>query len=235
VKIKIINPDYGMKDEQIKQRVIILKNYARKDTVICMECLQKSEVVIDSLYDVALASKEIVEMAIHAEKEGYDAVILYCFSDPALDACREMLRIPVIGAGQASLWMAMGIGYSFSLITTEESRIPEKRNFVLSKGIANNYLASVRCCNLDYFEMEKDPEYTLSRLEETSRKCMEEDNAEVIILGCLSLLGMGQRLSKLIGIPVLDPAVNSVLVAECYVSQGITHSKKSYPYPQKYR
>ncbi len=231
MKIKIINPDYGMTKEQILKRVEILSSITRKDTFLSMECLKDSIVTIDSMLDVSLASPEIIKMAVNAEKEGYDAVVLYCFSDPAIAACREVLSIPVIGAGQASILTACGLGYNFSLIVTEETRIPEKKNFVSSLGINPNKLASIQSIELSYEEMEKDKEKTLSTLAKAANKCICEDNAEVIVLGCLSFLGIGKRLSDKINIPVIDPAFIAVSTAELYVLHNLSHSKKSYPYP----
>ncbi len=34
--------------------------------------------------------------AIEAEKDGFDGLIVYCGSDPAVKACREVVDIPVI-------------------------------------------------------------------------------------------------------------------------------------------
>lgn len=231
MKIKIINPDYGMTDEQLKKRIDVLKKITRNDTVLSMECLKKSIVTIDSMLDVSLAAPEIIDIAINAERQGYDAVVLYCFSDPAIAACREVLNIPVIGAGQESVLTACGLGYNFSLIVTGRTRIPEKKNFINSLGINMNRLASIRSINLSYEEMENDKKKTLSSLTELAQECIIQDKAEAIVLGCLSFLGIGEELSKRIQVPVIDPAYNAVSTAESYVAQGLAHSKKSYPYP----
>lgn len=42
----------------------------------------------------------MVKESIRAEKEGYDAIVIYCFSDVGIDAIRENVRIPVIGPGR---------------------------------------------------------------------------------------------------------------------------------------
>lgn len=231
MKIMIINPDYGMKEEQLAKRLAALKRIVRNDTVLSMKCPEESVVTIDSMLDIYLAAPEIIDMAIKAEKHDYDAVVLYCFSDPAIAACREVLDIPVIGAGQEALLTACGLGYNFSLLVNGEARIPEKRSFINSLGINMNRLASIRSISLTYEEMENDKEKTLSALTGLAQECIAEDKAEVIVLGCLSFLGMGEELSKRIHIPVIDPAYNAVSTAESYAVQGLTHSKKSYPHP----
>jgi len=232
MKIKIINPDYGMTEKQIEKRIKILNKFKRKDTHISMECLKDTEVVIDSLFESSIASKEIIEIARKAERDNYNAVVLYCFSDPALLPCRELLKIPVIGAGQSSLYTALELGYNFSLIITDKRRNPEKMNFIESNGISLSRLASIRKCSLDYDEIENDRNKTLKKLELAAKKCRDLDNAQVIVLGCLSFLDYGVELSEIINIPVIDSGINSLLTAERLYLQRLSHSKKSFPYPK---
>lgn len=51
---------------------------------------------LDCHTDEAFAAPELVKMAIQAEKDGYDAIVIYCFSDVGLEALRENVKIPVI-------------------------------------------------------------------------------------------------------------------------------------------
>ena len=74
-----------------------------------------------------LAAPEIVQLAADGQNAGFDAVVLYCFSDPVIDACREALRIPVIGGAQASCLAALNICRSFGVILADEARLPEKK------------------------------------------------------------------------------------------------------------
>ncbi len=57
------------------------------------------------------------------------------------------------------------------------------------------------------------------------RTIVSEDRAEVVILACAGLCGYDQALSRLAGIPVLDPAVVGVKVAESLVALDLCHSK----------
>ena len=102
MKILIINPDYGMTQEEMSLRCRILEEYTAPDTQLAMVCPQNSGVELNSALDVVLAAPEIVQLAADGQNAGFDAVVLYCFSDPVIDACREALRIPVIGGAQAS-------------------------------------------------------------------------------------------------------------------------------------
>lgn len=233
MKLKIINPDSSMKKEQLMQREIMLKSVARNDTIISMECPQNNNVDIDSFLDISIASSEIVSIALKAEKEGFDAVGIYCFSDPAINACREALTIPVIGGGQSAFQIACGLGYTYSLITTDKDKIPSKYEFARTTGIDFTRLVSIRSIDINFSDIEENTDNTICRLIDTAKKCIEKDGASVIILGCLSFASMGKIVSEKINAPVVDPAFAIVNMAELLYNQGISHSKISYPMPKK--
>lgn len=229
----VINTGHGLSEEAIKSRVDRMKQIAAQDTEIVMECLDNTDICIDSQLDVALAAPEIIQKAIRAEKAGYDAIGIYCTSDPALRACREAVSIPVIGAGLASFANAMLLGNNWSFITTSASRISEKKEFARECGVDISRLASVRSIEIDVLKATEKPdiEQTKKSLLEAVRKCREEDHADVVILGCLSFAGMGHEIAEEAGIPVIDPAYVLVAAAEAICKQKLSHSKQSYANP----
>lgn len=231
MKLMIINPDYGMTEEEMAERVLLLQSCAGQDAEIFMDCLHDHKVYIDSAMDAVLAGPEIVGMAQKAEREGYDAVILYCFSDPAVDACREAVRIPVIGGGQAAYLTALQISRQFGLLVTDSGRIPEKRLFAWQTGVLPERICSFRAVDLEGRGIREDISHTLACLERTGRAMAEEDGAQAIVLGCLSFLGFGEALSERLGVPVIDAAMASVAMAAAMVRQGLSTSKRSYRTP----
>jgi allantoin racemase len=231
MKIKLINPDYGMTQEELDAREKMLGHVCGPDVFLHMECLTKTKVVIDSMRDVALASPEILQMAMGAERDGFDAVVLYCFNDPGIAACRDQLAIPVIGSGQAAVLLAAMLGYRMSVVTMSESRLSEKRVFIQSCGIDSGRIASVRGMEKTFSPLEGGSDEVYGYLEKAALACVKEDGADVVALGCLSLAGKGERLSKIIGVPVVDPAFTGVTTAVQAVRLGLLHSKAAYPYP----
>ena len=155
---------------------------------------------------------------------------LYCSGDPAMDAIREAVSIPVIGAGQSSLQIAVGLGQRFSWITSADSDVGPDRT-IRRSGIDYSRLASIRSVKVDIATAgSQDQEAMLERIVECGRQCME-DGAHVLILGCLVFAGMGPEVSKRLGIPVVDPAYAVVSIAELLYSTGLTHSKRTWPSP----
>lgn len=229
MKILIINPDYGMTQEEMALRCRILEEYTAPDTQLAMVCPQNSGVELNSALDVVLAAPEIVQLAADGQNAGFDAVVLYCFSDPVIDACREALRIPVIGGAQASCLASLNVCRSFGVILADEARLPEKKLFLRTLGVSPERIGQIAAVNLNGISPWADRETTFKKLLACGQKMMRETHTEAIVLGCLSFLGLAEPLSRVLGIPVIDPAVAAVTTAESIVRQRLFTSKVSYP------
>ncbi len=229
MKILIINPDYGMTQEEMALRCRILEEYTAPDTQLAMVCPQNSGVELNSALDVVLAAPEIVQLAADGQNAGFDAIVLYCFSDPVIDACREALRIPVIGGAQASCLAALNVCRSFGVILADEARLPEKKLFLRTLGVSPERIGQIAAVNLNGISPWADRETTFKKLLACGQKMMRETHTEAIVLGCLAFLGLAEPLSRVLGIPVIDPAVAAVTTAESIVRQRLFTSKVSYP------
>ena len=228
MRIMIINPDYGMTREEMELRCSLLSGFTGPDTELCMECLTDTKVSLDSALDAVMAGPEIVKRAIQAEKDGFDAIVLYCFSDPALDACREAVSIPVVGGGQASCLVSAMVGRQSGILITDKKRLPEKMAFRYQTGVVPDNIRSMSGVDLSHVDIWKDREKTVEILADAGKRLIEKDGVQVIILGCLSFLGLAEPLSQKLQIPVIDAAKAAVSMAESLVRQKLFTSKAAY-------
>ena len=58
-----------------------------------------------------------IDNGVEAERAGYDVYVLGHFQDPGLYELRATLRIPVVGVGEASLFVAAQLGRRIGLVT----------------------------------------------------------------------------------------------------------------------
>ena len=56
----------------------------------------------------------VLNKMMQAQDQGYDAIAIGCFLDPAMQEARELLSIPVFGLGETSMLMACSYGHKFS-------------------------------------------------------------------------------------------------------------------------
>jgi allantoin racemase len=219
---------------ELERRKRILRSHAQEDTVVEITDIQSGPSSIESAYEEYLSVPGTVEMAIQAEKEDFDGVILGCFGDPGIDALREMLKIPVAGPGETAMHMAAMLGSRFSIVTVLDSVVPSMERQARVVGLAEK-LASVRAVNIPVLELRRDSDSTANRMVEESRKAIQQDRADVIVLGCMSMafMGVSDKIQVLLGVPVVNPALASLKVLEGLVMAGLSHSKKAYPFPPK--
>jgi allantoin racemase len=221
MKIMVINPNTSQSmTDHLRQE---LERIKRPETELTVVCAEKGPETIESAYDEAYAIPPTLDLVKKANREGYDAVILACFSDPGLEAAKEISEIPVIGIEESSLHMAAMLGSKFTVVTPRKQRIPSKREHVHMRGMSH-FLASVRSLDLSVAETDADPERTKKRVLEVSRQAVE-DGAEVIILGCAGMAGYAPEIESKLNIKVIDPSAVALKVAEAMVDLGLTQSK----------
>lgn len=153
-----------------------------------------------------------------------DAVVLAGFGRVGIDALKEALAIPVVSISEASMAVACLLGHRFTTLTMLQQFIPYQQDLVRLYGFEAK-CASVRAINVNVEECVTNREKTLRELKEQIQRIVAEDRAEVVILACAGLCGYDQELSRLAGVPVLDPVAVAVKVAESLVALGLSHSK----------
>jgi len=89
---------------------------------------------------------------------------------------------------------------------------------------------STRSVEVSVLDLEKKRKEVEEALVSESRKALEE-GADTIILGCTGMIGMAKALEEKLGVPVIDPAVASLKLAEILVDMKLTHSKVYFPKP----
>jgi len=159
-------------------------------------------------------------VAVHAP----DAIVLAGFGRVGIDALKEALTIPVVSISEASMAVACLLGHRFTTLTMLQQFIPYQQDLVRLYGFEDK-CASVRAINVNVEECVTERDKTMRELRAQIEKIGAEDKAEVVILACAGLCGYDTELSRLAGVPVLDPVAVGVKMAESLVGLGVAHSK----------
>ncbi len=175
-----------------------------------------------------LAIHNVIEKAVNAEKEDFDAVVIGCFYDPGLREAKEMVKIPVVGVCEASLHIASMLSAGkFSVLVGRRKWIPKMADNASNYGFGSR-IASWRVLDLTVPDM-GDMERTQAAIRRETQGAIEEDRAECVVLGCTGMAGQAMSVQKELGIPVLDPVLMGVKMAEMraniWKKYGISHSK----------
>ncbi len=216
MKLLIINPN---SDEKMTRAILDSARYFA-DGDFDVDCLSTpgAPAFIDNYQEAAATIPGMLQLLKNHETD-YDAFIIACHCDPHLDLMKELSSKPVVGIGEASMKMASMLGHRFSVISTASHSVPNKEALIRSYHL-QDCLASVKF-PVAALDNKSDEEKYLR----TAQAAIDEDMAEVIVLGCAGMTGLDKRLQQQLGVPVLDGVVCALIIASGLVRYKVSTSK----------
>jgi allantoin racemase len=128
---------------------------------------------------------------------------------------------------EASILFALPLGARFSIVTTSPRWQPLLEEGVHLLGVADR-CASVRSSGLAVLDLERLPEEIVhKRLAEEAQRAVEQDHAEVILLGCAGMAGLQESVATACGVPVVDPVWAGVILVGELARAGARTSKRN--------
>ena len=200
-----------------------------------VECVpvRNSITMLDSEYESSLFDIYCAEAGLQAEEEGYDAVVMDTVSDSGLATLRSRLSIPVLGPGLVAYAVAIMLGKRFSVITMWDTW-----RFFYEKNLAAYHLegkcASIRSVNIppnvEALFAGKEEEM-FQKLVDEAQRAIDEDHADVILLGSTTMHQAGEYMQQHLKAQVINPGPVAIKLAETIVQLGLSHSKVAWPTP----
>jgi allantoin racemase len=222
MKLLVLNPNTS---SIVTEKVAgVIRRIAHADTEYVVRQIAHGPEALESYYDESIAAPYILEAVKEANQQGFDALILAAFCDPVLEAVKEISNIPVYGIEEASFSTALLLGDKFGILTEKKQKEAVKIQHVRKHGLLERF-AGVRALNLGVVEIGNNPAKVKEIGITICRKLVEEDKAEVIILGCASMAGYDRDIEQAVGVPVLDPVAVTFKLVEGLTSLGVHHSK----------
>jgi allantoin racemase len=175
---------------------------------------------IENRVESAIAAHAVLEV-LAAQGGEADAAVIAAFGDPGLFAARELMDIPVLGIAEAAMLTAQTLGRRFSIVCLS-SRL---RTWYLETVALYGFearLASVRGLDVPIPDIAAARDRFRERLIAECLAAVEEDDAEVAIMGGGPLAGLAREAAAEIPVPVLDGVACAVRLAEMLVGLGVS-------------
>jgi len=219
---------------EMARRGAKLREFAAPETQVDICDVPRGPASIESMFEEYVSIPATAERVLQVARDGYDAAIIGCFGDPGVDAYRELTSMLVVGPAEVSFHAAASLGHRFSVITPMTSLVATTRSLVEHYGLGS-HLASVRAVNTAVLELGKDRAATVDKVVQASRVALEQDGADTLVLGCMSLgfLDVAEEVSQILGVPVINPPRYSLKAAEALLGAGLVHSKRAFMTPPK--
>ncbi len=220
MKILVINPVGHPKwDEQDRK---LFLSFASPETDVDVVSLPRGPSSVESPKAHAEVIPLVVERALELHR-GYDAIVVNCFLDPAVDLLKGILKIPVVGPCEASLALASVLSRKIAIVTVGNEALWMIEERVRTLGYSS-YLVSLKSIELTVLQLDENPEKTKSAVVKKAEEAVNE-GAEVIVLGCTGLSGLAKTVQEAINRPVIDPSGAALKIAEAMVKLGIFSPK----------
>jgi Asp/Glu/hydantoin racemase len=154
---------------------------------------------------------EPIRRRIEAEAAGAEAFVIACFSDPGLEAARDVTTKPVFGIAESGLLSAMARAGRVGVIAILEASVARHRRFYTARGIEAR-IAGEEPLNLGVLELAEET-VAFQRMTEVGTSLRDEVGAEILVLGCAGMARYRTRLEDTLGVPVIDPTQAAVAMA----------------------
>jgi allantoin racemase len=170
-----------------------------------------------------LANVQIVEAAVTAQAQGYDAVVITCFHDPALTEARSMVDIPVLSMCESTLLTACTLGESLGLVGIGPANVHLVRAAVRRYGLEQRVCGVLQVEDRAVDEHEIDSTFgTESPLTDAFRetaRTLIASGADVLVPSesLLNTTLVQQGLTDVDGVPVVDSFAVMLAHAEMMV------------------
>lgn len=182
-------------------------------------------------YEEYFHDGQIVQNAIRAEREGYDAFCVGCARDPAAIALREVVDIPVVNLLETSMYVACLLSPNFSLLTHGKPLLRRLVELVKRYGLSERF---IECNSFDVTldelqggfhdpQVVMDPAMAVAQEAASKGVCMF-----VNACGCINAIMGKFCLNEIGGIPVLNGATLVIKMTEMLVDLkglGVNRSK----------
>ncbi len=182
----------------------------RKPGMPAIECLTLAEGPFGIESQVHSDQVVIPTVKLVEARSDASAFVIACYSDPGIDACRSVSKVPVFGIQESGVLTALARGDRFGVIAIAKPSIKRHLRYLQRMQVIDR-LAAEMSLDMSVDETARGTE-TLSRLKEVGQALID-DGADVLVLGCAGMARHRRKLEETLGYPVIDPVQAAVTMA----------------------
>jgi allantoin racemase len=228
MKILVINPNTT--ERMTRAMADGCRSVCAPGTELLMAQPASGVASIEGQSDGAIAAFHMLEL-IRDEQRTHapDGFVIACFDDTGLHAARELVAGPVVGIGEAAFHLASLVSARFSILTSLQRSVAIIERNALAYGFSGHNFR-VHASDINVLDLENESSY--AALADKARKLLAADKSECLVLGCGGMTQWTARLTRDLGVPVIDGVTAALKLVESLVALGIGTSKAiSYAYP----
>ncbi|TMA85151.1 MAG: hypothetical protein E6J74_33350 [Deltaproteobacteria bacterium] len=230
MKLMVVMGEYPPEEDERRRQAVLKCASPGTEIGFCVikaTFFRRSNSQVNSLS----AGPLVAEVAQKAETDGYDALVPFGTLDAGVELARNLVRIPIVGAGQSVLHLGAQLSSRLGVIAYEDKSIPFMRKQMHAWRVADSVVA-IRGIGIPLPESTKSRGAMRERFIKVARDLIDNHDAEIIVPMGVTMVPVQyspQEFEEELGVPVMDALKTSIQTAEMMVRMGLTHSTKTYP------
>lgn len=210
-RVKIISP-IKIDDADLRRRQMRYGAHAGPDTQVTVFNLPEGPTTLDTPGDILFCEHAVFQEGMRTDPADFDAILIDCVFDPALDALREQCAVPTVGPMKATLPMVMQVASRFSYIARAERQTQWLAEVAARYGYASS-MASAQFLGLTYTEARKPSVFDEAMVREL-RIAMDDNGAEAVVMGSTTMALSEQVIAAAAGVRLFMPGMVALRVME---------------------
>jgi Asp/Glu/hydantoin racemase len=167
-----------------------------------------------------VVTRMMIESALRAEAQGYDAVAVINTFDHGYYELRELLDIPVVFITECSMYLACQLAPTFSFVTHNAAMQLHVTELAKRYGVAGRMVpgAQLGLTYEDFPQLYEKPAVYIDRFAATAREAIDRGATALMVAGNpLNMFLIEQGVRDVDGVPVLDCCTAAIKTAEMMV------------------
>ena len=218
MRVKIISP-IKIDAADLRRRQLRYSEHAGEDTRVQVYNLEDGPLTLDSAGDLLFCEHAVYLEGMNTDPNEYDAILIDCVFDPALEALREQAPVAVFGPMLTTLPMVQTVADRFSYIARAERQTQWLEEVAGKYGYADS-IASARALGISYAES-RQPTVFDGAMSQKLRKVIDEDGAQAVVMGSTTM-ALSDEVRKSAGaVPIFLPGMVALRAMEGLWSDGL--------------
>lgn len=218
LRIKVISP-IKVDEADLERRQVRYSQRAGPNTSIAVFNLEDGPTALNTPGDMLYCEYAVFREGAKTSSEEFDAILIDCVFDPAVDALAEHTGLPTFGPMRTTLPLVPLVSPNFGIVARAEKQCEMLADLVVRYGFGD-YLISTRALGITYPESRKPEVFTEAMCRQLGR-VTQKDGARAVVMGSTTM-ALGSEIVDAAGnAPLFLPGMVTLRVMESLWSEGL--------------
>jgi allantoin racemase len=210
-RVKIISP-LEATEEDLLRRQHRYGEQANPETHLVVENLSGGPTALNTPGDILTSAAAIFQQGKSTTSDDFDAILIDCVFDPAVEELREATGLPTFGPTRVTLPLISLVSPNFSIIARTNRQCELLSETVTSYGFGHQ-ICSTRALDISYEEAKQAGLFNRV-MSDRLQDAVVSDGAWAIMFGSTTMAITEEMLSRAQGVPLFMPGMVALKVME---------------------